>query len=336
MDVFGLGKEQTDSDKAICQLCRKSVLAHGGNTSNLVSHLKNHHPKEHSIVAKARKAKISEKSNDSGEPKTRQVTLSEAVERTQHYVRSSKRRQEITTSVTKFIAKEMMPVSVVEREGFKEIVQKLDPRYEVPSRKYFSKNALPSLYTATREKILESMKSLKYYSITTDMWSSGKMEPYMAVTIHYIDKDWVLQSHCLQTLFIPEDHTAENLAPVLRNTLESWCLPENRLTCVTTNNCTNIVAAMRILKWDRLSCFGHNLHLAITNSMKNDTRINRAVDVAHKIINTFAHSWKKRRDLAKAQVELKLLTHSLITVYKYNVIQKYIPSYMLIICIFVC
>ena len=71
-----------------------------------------------------------------------------------------------------------------------------------------------------------------------------KMKPYMAITIHYVDKDWVLQSHCLQTLFVPEDHTAENLAPVLHSTLESWCLPENRLACVTTDNGTNIVAAM--------------------------------------------------------------------------------------------
>ena len=153
----------------------------------------------------------------------------------------------------------------------------------------------------------------------------------MAVTIHYVDKDWVLQSHCLQMLFVPEDYTSKNLAPVLHSTLESWCLPENRLACVTTDNGTNIVAAMRILKWDRLSCFGHNLHLAITNSMKNDTRITRAVEVAHKMINTFAHSWKKRRDLAKAQVELKLPTHSLITVCnvcRHNIIQKYIPSYL--------
>ena len=51
---FGLNKEEGGSDKAICRLCRKSVLARGGNTSNLVSHLKNHHPKEHSIVTKAR------------------------------------------------------------------------------------------------------------------------------------------------------------------------------------------------------------------------------------------------------------------------------------------
>ena len=149
----------------------------------------------------------------------------------------------------------------------------------------------------------------------------------MAVTIHYVDKDWFLQSRCLKALFV-SDQTVENLAFVLRNTLESWCLPQNCLACVTTNNGTNNVASMQILKWERLSCFGYNVHLAITNSMKNDTRITQAVDVVHKIINTFVHSWKKCGDLVKAQVEMKLSTYSLIAVCnicKHKIIQKYIP-----------
>ena len=118
----------------------------------------------------------------------------------------------------------------------------------------------------------------------------------------------------VQTLFVPEDHTAENLVLVLQGVLESWDLPENRLACATTDNGSNIVAALRELNWSRLSCFGHNLHLAITNSMKNDSRITRAIDIAHKIINSFSHSWKKKRDLAKLQTEMDLPSHSLITV----------------------
>ena len=57
------------------------------------------------------------------------------------------------------------------------------------------------------------------------MWSSGKMEPYLAVTVHFVDKEWVLQSYCLQTLLVPENHTVENLVPVLQGVLESWGLP---------------------------------------------------------------------------------------------------------------
>lgn len=74
--------------------------------------------------------------------------------------------------------------------------------------------------------------------------------------------------------------------------------------------------AMKNLKWNRLSSFGHNLHLAITNSMKSDNCVTRAIDIAHKIINTFAHSWKKKRDLTQLQIEMNLPNHSLITVSK--------------------
>ena len=112
---------------------------------------------------------------------------------------------------------------------------------------------------------------MQYYSITTDMrFATETITLHMAVTVHYIDAEWRLQSHCLQTIYVPEDYTAENLATVLQEILESWTSPENCLACVTTDNGSNIVAAIRILKWNRLSCFGHNLHLAITNSMKDD------------------------------------------------------------------
>ena len=34
-----------DENKPICQLCQHPIAVKGGNTSNLFSHLKNHHPK---------------------------------------------------------------------------------------------------------------------------------------------------------------------------------------------------------------------------------------------------------------------------------------------------
>ena len=40
-------------DAVICRLCKKSVSAKGGNTSNLLSHLKVHLPQQHLEVKKA-------------------------------------------------------------------------------------------------------------------------------------------------------------------------------------------------------------------------------------------------------------------------------------------
>ena len=190
------------------------------------------------------------------------------------------------------MAKEMIPINTVEKPGFCSMV---DPQYEVPSRKYFSRTALPSLYAETRERVTKELQEAEYYSVTTDLWSSiGKLEPYLAVTVHYINKEWELKSYCLNTLFCHRT-TPVNISEALQSILESRSLPENKLACITTDNGSNVTAAVEILGWNGLSCFGHNLHLAITNSMKDDDRISRAIGIAHKIVGAFAHSWKKKR-----------------------------------------
>ena len=51
-----------------------------------------------------------------------------------------------------------MPVNVIERPGFKNLLRKLDDRYQLPSRKHFSKTAIPAMYADYRGKIAESLK----------------------------------------------------------------------------------------------------------------------------------------------------------------------------------
>ena len=46
-----------------CWLCKKNVSAKGGNTSNLLTHLKNHHPLKHAEVLKATAATQTDKTN---------------------------------------------------------------------------------------------------------------------------------------------------------------------------------------------------------------------------------------------------------------------------------
>ena len=83
--------------------------------------------------------------------------------------------------------------------------------------------------------------------------------------------------------------------------------------CITTDNGSNIVCATKVcLGWNWLPCFGHNLHLTVTNTIKEDARATRALSLSRKLISTFSHSWKKKRSLIEAQNELSLPNHSLI------------------------
>ena len=73
-----------------------------------------------------------------------------------------------------------------------------------------------------------------------------------------------------------------------------------------------IINAAERLQWSHLSCFGHNLHLAITKAIKADQRCERSLALCQKIVNAFSMSWKRKRDLAKAQLNLQLLEHTLV------------------------
>ena len=86
----------------------------------------------------------------------------------------------------------MLPVYTIEKEGFANLLKQFDLQYELPSRKYFSKTVFPKLYESTRESVLQSIKNLKFYSATTDVWSSINGDPYMNYTIHYITEEWEL------------------------------------------------------------------------------------------------------------------------------------------------
>jgi len=58
---FGLEKDSNgrinSEDVAVCRKCYQHVRAKGGNTSNLLSHLRIHHPTIHGLVTTAIKAK---------------------------------------------------------------------------------------------------------------------------------------------------------------------------------------------------------------------------------------------------------------------------------------
>ena len=208
--------------------------------------------------------------------------------------------------------KDMLPISIVEKQGFKQMLESFDPRYQLPSRKHFSKITIPALFNSTQAALSSTLREVEFFSSTTDLWSSTCMQPYLSYTVHYISKGWKLESKCLQTMFMPADHNGENLAESLRSVLESWGLQETRQVCLTTDNGSNLVRASHLLNWLHVPCFGHNLHLAITNAIKDDSRISRAIGVTRKLITSFSHSWKKRRDLTKVQTDLGLPHHSLI------------------------
>ena len=66
--------------------------------------------------------------------------------------------------------------------------------------------------------------------------------------------EWQLQSVCLCTCYIVEDHTGVNLKESPLEILNEWSLNPGKQVAVTTNSGSNIKIACRLLGWTRLSC----------------------------------------------------------------------------------
>ena len=290
-------------DRPVCRACKKAVQAKGGNTTNLLTHLRDHHP---DLYAEAVPA--------SSRSSRRQPTLQEVVAKGKAYDSKSLRAQELNRAVMYFIAKDMQPLYTVEKPGFRHLISTLDARYNIPSRKYFTKRELPKLYCEVRDEVvMPKLREMKYFAATSDLWTSSAKHPYLSYTIHFIDDSWSLQSFVLDTVPLFEDHTGQNIAEAFQDILSNWSLSPDNLVATTTDNGSNFVSGLRLLEWMRLSCFGHNLDLAISKSLASH-RIQRAIGKCHSLIELFNRSWKKSRDLHQKQCDLGLKEHNLISV----------------------
>lgn len=79
------------------------------------------------------------------------------------------------------------------------------------------------------------LSDVKHFACTTDLWSGRPTEPYISLTVHFIDQDFKMRSRCLQTAYFPSEHSGENKALGLREALSGWNLSEARLVCFTTD-----------------------------------------------------------------------------------------------------
>ena len=112
-----------------------------------------------------------------------------------------------------------MPTSVVQGDGFRKFLEKLEPRYQLPSRKILSDRVIPTMYNSVKDsKVLPGLKEAKYISLTSDCWTSRVNQSYISITAHFlkVKSDWQFEHFVLESKELPDSHTAEHLAEAIK------------------------------------------------------------------------------------------------------------------------
>ena len=207
---FGFRSDDVLQTQVLCKTCRTAVATSRGNTTNLHHHLQHNHKELHEQFKASQTTKP--KTLSSSKSKTLQQSISQSFACVTPYEKTSKRHGEITEAITRYLAKDMMPINTVTKDGFVSLIRKLDRRYSIPSRNYFSQVAIPKMYDTCRKTVESELGQIEHYACTTDLWSSRTTEPYISLTVHFLDQDFELKTRCLQTAYFPGEHTGENIA----------------------------------------------------------------------------------------------------------------------------
>lgn len=88
------------------------------------------------------------------------------------YTTHDPNQRKITEALVSFIAGSLTPLSVVENPEFKFLIESLNPRYQLPSRKHFSTKLLLERSTSIQNSLKSKLRAVESVCLTIDLWSN--------------------------------------------------------------------------------------------------------------------------------------------------------------------
>jgi len=113
-------------------------------------------------------------------------------------------------------------------------------------------------------------KQVVTLGLTTDAWTNELTSmQYITVTIHFLDRNWKMNSLILATREADERHTADNVRKFIRKILDEYGAYGSGIIYVT-DNAANMKAAFKDEVW--MGCSGHNLNLVLSHALQHSKK----------------------------------------------------------------
>ncbi|XDV34174.1 hypothetical protein PO909_004366 [Leuciscus waleckii] len=208
----------------------------------------------------------------------------------------------VNEALVNMVIKDSQPFSIVDDDGFRELLHVLDPTYVIPTRKAL-KVMVDHKYKEAKEKAREQLQKVAAISLTSDMWTSLNMDAYLAVTCHFIDDNDKLCTILLGVEHFPNSHTAENLAAGHIKLMEEWGI-KDKVKCLVTDAAANMIACVRSLNVRHAICIAHALNLIVKKSFDDISTFNDIRSKCRKLVTYFRTSTTAKERLAQVQEQM--------------------------------
>lgn len=184
------------------------------------------------------------------------------------------RRFDMATLI--FLSRCNLPFNLVDSPGFAEYINLLDPRMNIKGRQTI-KSRLNLAYENVKKNFNKHLQKdfphQEGICLTTDGWTSRSYDPYQGFTVHYVDKDFVMQKFMLDMQLFEGSHTGQQVANLIDkcvDNLRELDLSVDAEVAVVTDSAPNMLKATRISKRTTapVECFAHKIHKSLEHAGK--------------------------------------------------------------------
>ncbi|XP_034548590.1 zinc finger BED domain-containing protein 1-like [Notolabrus celidotus] len=218
----------------------------------------------------------------------------------------------VTELISRMIEKDMLPISVVTGDGFRELLAYTVHNYKIPSAGDITR-LIEGHFHDKVDELVGQLSRMEKVALTADVWTALPFQRYITVSSSYITEDWQWRSAVLQTCKLSLDslNASHNITERLISIVQNWGLAGKVTACIYNHTEDVLFAnASAPVTWDYATCFATTLQLAVCEGLSHD--LIRIIIAAGKLVKHFSHNLLASRALELKQVQMCLPQDKLI------------------------
>ncbi|CAG7826673.1 unnamed protein product, partial [Allacma fusca] len=225
---------------ATCKFCNRNYTYQNpsmGGTSNLIRHLKKCHGMEYDSIQK----------NIGSEVVPQNAIMSSWLGSSMHknmYCLSDPTQKRFNASLQYCIARDKLPLNIVNGEGFKKLIRTLDARIDIPSRSTVERRLRKDFETKVIPGLKKLLNTVDKGIISWDGWKSRRKDSILGFKFHFIDSNWKLRKKTIAIKTLNEGQTGDDIKKCYDAVIEDLGL-RGKIENIITDSGANMIKAFR-------------------------------------------------------------------------------------------
>ena len=304
-DIFYMVKMEDNKESVKCSLCG-TLLSFLGSTTSMNYHIRTKHP-EYPCNSSAFPAckrptpaglpskrpapgglpskRPSPADNNKDSNSLQNASLHQTYTRSPQQMQSSQhsdRGSYLCDAVRQWIVKDLLPVSVVEGEGFREMLRRVDPCLSVPPRREMVERGVMQQYSQLQHIVSIQTQCHTHGCLTLEEWTTSTSgATYISANMCAITEDWALKKLLLKTF---NSSSSDSVAEEISMLKAVYNLSNDGFRVCVTNS-PEVMGVTRVqTHMSGVACFNKVIQECVEQGLQV-SGISEAVVSARQIVN---------------------------------------------------